>query len=1051
MDITELESFSLSDAVKFHDNLNPKLWVNDDLLPEIQDQLKKIAQDFMTYMGIGSSIVEDITISGSNAAYTYTDHSDIDLHVVVDMSKLPDSEVYQELFNAKKSLYNDRYDITVRDIPVELYVQDSEQPHVSMGEYSLLKDRWLKFPSKKKAGLNQTSTKLKYEKIGELIELALSSNDLEKVEHVIDILKRYRKAGLSKGGEFSPENLSFKLLRNHGLIKKLYNHKYDLYGEKLSIEEQEESPEEDKEQTDHEKLAAAAYEQRGAPEIAMVEAQKRIGGGVLSFCIEHTGDLYNRMHNTGYGDLGDRSSDNERRHVVLDKIEKVLRVLTNPYGFEKEHEENMESNPKFMNVDPQEYRDRLEKALKRYAEEHRKLPVYNLPQKLARLASMALGLGQYGTARLALWDLQDLAKDQEKWFDIVNVIDPKYSSGKPLNELFDTEVSKKKNKPKWSKSVFGGDQMEFVASNKRKYVVNFFTPSELSYEGVPSDYFPDQVSDNDDYTENGRVVDFEQEEDKTSVGGQAILGTGRAPEVFGIVVNTLVKYIKDKDLDWVSFNAKEPNRRTLYKAMIKKILPLFPGWKAKGPNRSGDFLMYGPFRADKEYPERDDYYESLQEEFKKFSETIRKVKDGYRLVSKKGKNLGTYPTRAGAKKRERQVQYFKHMGENTVIDQDNVYMSGHCHVMALAIKMLNPTWQIKARIGWDEDAENDEDYRIDHVYIVSPDGSAYDCRGKFKSEDELVGSDQTGGIETQLVDYTLKQLEDDVARGELKAYSKSDILNAAKFFKQQINENFADGKVKGKKHSGQVHVIGNGVNEVFDTKLSKANKPQWKLWPGDRFAEVEFKTSNNQTYNLQAYPSKDGPFDDLMNSVIEQKLKQLYPDQEEKYWKRYNNKGLYIHFIQLPKKGDKDPFTTKDRIEGTGSAAEVFSLVIDAIGKITKDLKPSYLIFGGKEPSRRKLYRRLVNTIGPTLGYKTLDISEFPHDFSDEAEAYLLYKEPNNLKEGASGYIPSKKEANDPRFKTALTVDVKPDTIQKNAKAFGFKVSRAGIPPKLRK
>lgn len=45
-------------------------------------------------------------------------------------------------------------------------------------------------------------------------------------------------------------------------------------------------------------------------------------------------------------------------------------------------------------------------------------------------------------------------------------------------------------------------------------------------------------------------------------------------------------------------------------------------------------------------------------------ETIRKVKGGYRLLSKKGKNLGTYPTRAGAVDRERQVQYFKHMGED---------------------------------------------------------------------------------------------------------------------------------------------------------------------------------------------------------------------------------------------------------------------------------------------------------------------------------------------------------------------------------------------------
>jgi predicted kinase len=44
-------------------------------------------------------------------------------------------------------------------------------------------------------------------------------------------------------------------------------------------------------------------------------------------------------------------------------------------------------------------------------------------------------------------------------------------------------------------------------------------------------------------------------------------------------------------------------------------------------------------------------------------ETIRKVQGGYRLLSKKGKNLGTYPSKAGAEKRERQVQYFKHMGE----------------------------------------------------------------------------------------------------------------------------------------------------------------------------------------------------------------------------------------------------------------------------------------------------------------------------------------------------------------------------------------------------
>ena len=43
-------------------------------------------------------------------------------------------------------------------------------------------------------------------------------------------------------------------------------------------------------------------------------------------------------------------------------------------------------------------------------------------------------------------------------------------------------------------------------------------------------------------------------------------------------------------------------------------------------------------------------------------ETIRKVEGGYRLYSKKGKNLGTFDTKSGAEKHEREVQYFKHKG-----------------------------------------------------------------------------------------------------------------------------------------------------------------------------------------------------------------------------------------------------------------------------------------------------------------------------------------------------------------------------------------------------
>ena len=40
---------------------------------------------------------------------------------------------------------------------------------------------------------------------------------------------------------------------------------------------------------------------------------------------------------------------------------------------------------------------------------------------------------------------------------------------------------------------------------------------------------------------------------------------------------------------------------------------------------------------------------------------IRKVKEGYKVLSEKGRNLGgPYKTRAEAEKRLRQVEFFKH-------------------------------------------------------------------------------------------------------------------------------------------------------------------------------------------------------------------------------------------------------------------------------------------------------------------------------------------------------------------------------------------------------
>ncbi|MDO8628713.1 MAG: hypothetical protein Q7R56_03090 [Nanoarchaeota archaeon] len=40
---------------------------------------------------------------------------------------------------------------------------------------------------------------------------------------------------------------------------------------------------------------------------------------------------------------------------------------------------------------------------------------------------------------------------------------------------------------------------------------------------------------------------------------------------------------------------------------------------------------------------------------------IKKIKGGYRVVAESGRNMGSYKSLAAAKKRLRQIEYFKHL------------------------------------------------------------------------------------------------------------------------------------------------------------------------------------------------------------------------------------------------------------------------------------------------------------------------------------------------------------------------------------------------------
>ena len=232
-----------------HDELNPKIW--DDAgsdSPKLKVQIRKallmIAGEFLEFLG-EDIFVDDVRFTGSLANYNWSKFSDIDLHLYVDFNQFEreDQEVYKELFQLKKTLFNTTHDITVKGYEVELYAEDVNEPHFSTGVYSVLFDEWVEKPVKEEVKVDKEMLKNKaqsmMDKIDSVIESAKEENYDNAVEHLNsfkDKLKKYRTAGLEKEGEFSYENLVFKVLRRNGYIDKLYNFKDKLMDKELSIE-----------------------------------------------------------------------------------------------------------------------------------------------------------------------------------------------------------------------------------------------------------------------------------------------------------------------------------------------------------------------------------------------------------------------------------------------------------------------------------------------------------------------------------------------------------------------------------------------------------------------------------------------------------------------------------------------------------------------------------------------------------------------------------------------------------------------------------------------
>lgn len=234
-------------TLRYHKTLNPKIWDSNGIIGDsVRRKLTEIANEWMKFASIPSEAVKDIVFTGGNANFNYTDLSDIDLHIMVDMKKLPsalaaDEEFTSDYFFDKKAMWANRHDIKIKGYPVELYAQiDNEDLPVNQGSFSISTNKWITKPTYIE-GIDFENDRYVQNKVDYLTkqidDVVLQGKPVETALELKVKIVSMRGESIKKYGEFATNNLVFKELRNRGYVDRINNYITQMGDKKLSLQE----------------------------------------------------------------------------------------------------------------------------------------------------------------------------------------------------------------------------------------------------------------------------------------------------------------------------------------------------------------------------------------------------------------------------------------------------------------------------------------------------------------------------------------------------------------------------------------------------------------------------------------------------------------------------------------------------------------------------------------------------------------------------------------------------------------------------------------------
>lgn len=225
--------------------LNENIFENDVVKEKVRELLLRIVNFVINQYDIDKKIVKDVVLTGSLATYNWDDYSDIDLHIVLSLKNMKNREkdFFIKYLKELKTNLNEKFNFKIANHKVEIYFQDVEEDHYSLGVYSILKNKWIKHPKHFKVKQNKKLIKHLITDILNEIKFVLTKHpkDWKKIKKLFDDIVNIRKS-IFLDKTLSPEekvysvnNVVFKILRREGVLELLKNYMNKLKSEQLTL------------------------------------------------------------------------------------------------------------------------------------------------------------------------------------------------------------------------------------------------------------------------------------------------------------------------------------------------------------------------------------------------------------------------------------------------------------------------------------------------------------------------------------------------------------------------------------------------------------------------------------------------------------------------------------------------------------------------------------------------------------------------------------------------------------------------------------------------